>query len=92
MVCSFADVDPVDHAMRVGGAHHCGIDLAGQRDVVGVAAFALDQGGVLRPQHRLADAEFGQGPVVVLVAGLGSLFTDIHAALEGQGRKTASRT
>ena len=56
-------VDAVDDAMRVGRAHDHRISLAGQGDVVGIAAMALDQRGVLGARHRLADAELGQGPV-----------------------------
>ena len=71
---------PLMIAMRVGRAHDHGIDLAGQGDVVGVMALALDQSRVFGPQHRLADAELGDRPVVVLFARIWSLFADVHAA------------
>ena len=57
-------VDPANDAVRVAAAHHHRIDLAGQADIVGVAAFAADQLGILGAQHRLADPEFGDGPAI----------------------------
>ena len=49
----------------MGAAHDHGIGLAGQVEVVGVAALAPHQRGVLLAAHRLADAEFLQCDSVV---------------------------
>ena len=68
-------VDALDHAMCVRGAHHHGVSLARQVDVVGIAAVALHQHRVLGARYRLADAEFRQCEGF---AGNG-LFANIHA-------------
>ena len=60
-------VDALDHAMRDAAAHHHRIGLAGELDVVGVAALAAHQRGVLGAGHRLADAELHQGETVWVV-------------------------
>ena len=44
--------------MGIAAADHNGIGLAGRIDVVGITALAAQQGRVLDPQNRLADAEF----------------------------------
>ena len=66
-------LDPLDDAMGVGAADHDGIELAGQADVVGVAAAALQQDRVFLPGHRLADAEFQAGQVRHVAVGHGDL-------------------
>ena len=57
-------VDAFQHAVRHLAAHHHGIDLAVEIDVVAIAALALQQGRVFLAWHRLADAEFHQIEVV----------------------------
>jgi hypothetical protein len=48
--------------VRVRAAHHHGVGLPRQVDVVGVAARAAHQGRILGAPHRLTDAELLQGP------------------------------
>ena len=61
------DVDALDHAVRDAAAHDHRIGLAGELDVVGVAAGSAHQRRVLGARHRLADAEFHQGEAVRIV-------------------------
>ena len=60
-------VDALDHAMRDAAAHDHRIGLAGELDVVGVAALAAHQHRILGARHRLADAEFHQGEALRVV-------------------------
>ncbi len=63
-------VDAANDAVGVAGAHDPGIDLAGQREIVGVFTLAAHQGVVLLAADRLPDTEFLQCDSVVLsVAG-----------------------
>jgi hypothetical protein len=57
-------VDSLDDAVRHLAAHHHAQAWLGRFNVVGVAAFAAQQGGILLPRHRLADAEFHQIEIV----------------------------
>ena len=51
-------IDGPDGAVRVGAAHHDGVGLAGQIEIVRVAAFAAHERGIFHARHGLADAEF----------------------------------
>jgi hypothetical protein len=63
-------VDAANDAVRVAGAHDPGIDLAGQREIVGVFTLAADQRVVFLAADRLPNAEFLQCDSVILgVAG-----------------------
>ena len=53
-------VDAANDSMRLAGADHHRIGLVRLLEVVGIAAFAAHQNGVLFAGDRLADAEFGQ--------------------------------
>ena len=55
--------------MGMAAAHHPGIGLPGQVEIVGVLALAADERVVLLPQHRLADAEFLQCDSVLKGSG-----------------------
>jgi hypothetical protein len=57
-------VDAFQQAVRHLAAHHHGVDLAIEIDVVAIAALALQQGRVFLARHRLADAEFHQIEIV----------------------------
>ena len=61
--------DRLDAAVRERAAHDEGMGLAGQVDVVGVAALAAQQLGVFGARHRLADAEAGSVGRVLNVHG-----------------------
>jgi hypothetical protein len=61
-------VDAADDAVGVAAAHHHGIGLPGNVEVVGIAAVALHQARVLGAAHRLPDGEFLQRPVGLFVA------------------------
>src|SRR5262249_51966404 len=50
------DIDSADTRMSVGGAHHYGMGLSGQADVVGVAALAGDEAQVLLAADGVSDA------------------------------------
>src|SRR5262249_17550311 len=50
-------VDGADAGMRMGGAHDGHVRLAGQIDVVVVAAFAAEETDVLEAAYRLPDPE-----------------------------------
>ena len=54
-------VDTADGGVRVWRAHHAGVHLAGERDIVGVGAAPRDQARVFLAANRLADA-LGRGP------------------------------
>ena len=73
--------------MCMGRAHDDGKGLAGQIDVIGIAGLTLHQNRVFRAQHRLADAEFGEGPLIVgrMIGGSARnrLGLDGHAGLCG---------
>ena len=51
-------VDGADHPMSVAASHHHRISLAGQADIVGVAAVAAQQHRILDARHRLPDGKF----------------------------------
>ena len=78
-------VDAFQHAMRHLAAHHHGIGLVRQIHVVGVAALALEQGRVLLPRHRLADAEFHQ---IEVIGGK----RRVHGRSVGKGGGSRSRS
>ena len=60
-----AGVDGADHAMGVGTADHPGISLAGQAEVVGVAALAAHEGIIFLATDRLPDRVLVQGNGIV---------------------------
>src|SRR6185369_6895718 len=62
-------VDPAEAPVRVRGAHHDRVGLAGHVDVVGVAPEALDQPRVLEAPHRLADRELRRDDWLAHVGG-----------------------
>jgi hypothetical protein len=59
--------NPADDPVRVGAAHDHGVGLTRQAHVVGEAALAPNKDRVLAAQNRLADAEFGDRPVIGIV-------------------------
>ena len=64
-------VDAADHPVRVGGAHHPGIGLTGQAEIVGILALAADQGVVFLAADRLPDTVFLQCDSVFQSGGRG---------------------
>ncbi len=59
--------DAAQDAVGMAAAHDHRIGLPGQAHVVGEAPFAPHQHRVLAAQDRLADAELGEGPLIVVV-------------------------
>ncbi len=59
-------VDAFQDTVRDLAAHHRGIDLARQVDVVGVAPLTAQQRRIFLARHRLADTEFHQGEAGVV--------------------------
>ncbi len=83
-------VNALDHAMRDAAADHHRIGLAGELDVVGVAALAAHERGVLAARHRLADAELHHGEIVRVVLQIhetrpGSMISPASRAAAGAG-------
>ncbi len=57
-------VDRANEPMGVAAAHHHRMGLTGDADIVGKAALAADQLGILATQHRLANSEFCDRPTI----------------------------
>ena len=57
-------VDPLDHAVRVRAPHDRGVRLPGLVHVVGVAAFAAEEGGIFGASDALADASGSHRPII----------------------------
>ena len=60
-------VDAFQHPVRDAAAHHHGVGLAREVDVVGIAAAAAQESRILHARHGLADTEFHQGEFGVVV-------------------------
>ena len=58
------NVERLDPGVRVRRAQHHAMHQAGQLDVVGIAAAALDQPRILEARHALTDCEFAHGSVL----------------------------
>ena len=54
------DIDASEHAVRDRAAHHHGMGLPREIDVVRIAALAAQEGWIFLARHRLADAELHQ--------------------------------
>ena len=57
-------VERLDPGVRMRRAQHHAMHQAGQLDVVGIAAAALDQPRILETRHALTDCEFAHGNVL----------------------------
>ena len=66
-------VDAFQDPVRDAAAHHHGIGLAREVDVVGIAAAAAQESRILHARHGLADTEFHQGELGVVVRVHGNL-------------------
>ncbi len=66
------DVDRPDDAMRVPAAHHHGIGLSREVEIVGIAPLAAQELRILHARYRLTNAEFDE-------AQIGGIYPVIHA-------------
>ncbi len=63
-------VDALEHAMGMARPHDRRIGLAGKAQVVGVAALAAHELGVLGARHRLPDAELLHRPCACIILNI----------------------
>jgi hypothetical protein len=64
-------VEATDPGMGMRRAHHVEIDLAGQVDVVGVAAMAGDETVIFKAPDRLAHSKLSHATALPLVSAYG---------------------
>jgi hypothetical protein len=62
--------DALDHPVGMAGPYDRRIGLAGKVHIVGIAALALHQNGVLGARNRLADTEFLHGPGIRIILNI----------------------